>query len=234
LDGWREGQHFIVNQNLVAERVAELRARMARAGGQHVAIIAVTKTFGIDAWNDAKFAGCEAIGENYAQELNAKSQQIAKADRLPVHFIGQLQSNKIKPLFDVVDVWQSVDRDSVIKELVKRQSGRESQGQCEMFLQVNTTNEADKGGCEPSQAEKLVGQAREGGLLVTGLMTVGPTDSDPVRTRDSFRLLKTMAGDLGVHQLSMGMTSDVEIAVEEGSTMVRVGTALFGQRPHSL
>jgi hypothetical protein len=224
----------MINQALVATRVAELRDRISRAGGVGVGIVAVTKTFGIDAWNDAKFAGCAAVGENYAQELIAKSQQVARLDRLPVHFIGQLQTNKIKSLFDIVDVWQSVDRASVVTELVKRQLARTSADRCEILVQVNTTSEMDKGGCDPAEVEALVHQARQGGLDVTGLMTVGPTDMDPLKTRAAFGLLKRMAADLGVEQLSMGMTADVEIAVEEGSTLVRVGTALFGQRPHSI
>ena len=224
----------MTNQALVATRVAELRERISRAGGVGVGIVAVTKTFGIDAWSEAKFAGCEAIGENYAQELIAKSHQVARLDRLPVHFIGQLQTNKIKSLFDIVDVWQSVDRASVVTELVKRQLARTSAGRCEILVQVNTTSETDKGGCDPTEVEALVHQARQGGLDVTGLMTVGPTDMDPFKTRAAFALLKRMAADLGVEQLSMGMTADVEIAVEEGSTLVRVGTALFGQRPHSI
>ena len=223
-----------MNQALVATRVAELRDRISRAGGIGVGIVAVTKTFGSDAWSDAKFAGCEAVGENYAQELIAKSQQVDRAERLPVHFIGQLQTNKIKSLFDIVDVWQSVDRASVVTELVKRQMARTSVGRCEILVQVNTTSEIDKGGCDPSEVETLVHQARQGGLDVTGLMTVGPTDMDPFKTRAACGLLKRMADDLGVKQLSMGMTADVEIAVEEGSTLVRVGTALFGQRPHSI
>ncbi len=224
----------MINQALVATRVAELRDRISRAGGVGVGIVAVTKTFTKDAWNEAKFAGCEAIGENYAQELIAKSHQVARLDRLPVHFIGQLQTNKIKSLFDIVDVWQSVDRASVVTELVKRQLARTSAGRCEILVQVNTTSEMDKGGCDPNEVEALVHQARQGGLDVTGLMTVGPTDMDPFKTRAAFALLKRMAADLGVEQLSMGMTADVEIAVEEGSTLVRVGTALFGQRPHSV
>ena len=131
-------------------------------------------------------------------------------------------------------MWQSVDRASVVTELGKRQMARTSAGRCEILVQVNTTSETDKGGCDPTEVETLVRQARQGGLDVTGLMTVGPTDMDPFKTRAAFGLLKRMADDLGVEQLSMGMTADVEIAVEEGSTLVRVGTALFGQRPHSI
>lgn len=223
-----------MNQIAVAQRVAELRDRIERAGGENVGIVAVTKTFGSQAWLDAKFAGCEAVGENYAQEVIAKSGLVPRTDRLPVHFIGQLQTNKIKSLFDIVDVWQSVDRASVVTELVKRQAARSNVGRCEVFLQINTTHESKKGGCNPSEAQMLVDQARNGGLDVVGLMTVGPTDMDAPSTRASFRLLKQMANDLGVLQLSMGMSHDVEIAVEEGSTLVRVGTALFGERPHSV
>lgn len=222
-----------MNQALVATRVAELRDRILRAGGIGVGIVAVTKNFGIDSWRDAKFAGCEAVGENYAQELISKSREVDLVDRLPVHFIGQLQTNKIKSLFDIVDVWQSVDRAAVVTELVKRQSARTLAGRCEILVQVNTTNEIGKGGCDPAEVEALVHHAREGGLDVTGLMTVGPTDMDSIKTRAAFGLLKRMATDLGIKQLSMGMTADVEIAVEEGSTLVRVGTALFGQRPQS-
>ena len=127
-----------------------------------------------------------------------------------------------------------MDRAAVVAELVKRHAARVTDGRCEMLLQVNTTSEIDKGGCDPAEVNTLVDQARRGGLEVTGLMTVGPTDMDPGKTRAAFRLLKQMALDLGVEQLSMGMTADVEIAVEEGSTLVRVGTALFGQRPRSL
>ena len=222
-----------MNQIDVAQRVVELRDRILRAGGKNVGIVAVTKTFGAQAWLDAKSAGCEAVGENYAQEIIAKSDLVPRADRLPVHFIGQLQTNKIKSLFDIVDVWQSVDRAAVVSELVKRHAARTSDSRCEIFLQINTTNEPDKGGCDPSEAQLLLQQARNGGIDVIGLMTVGPTDMDPVTTRASFRLLKQLANDLGVLQLSMGMSSDVEIAVEEGSTLVRVGSALFGDRPHS-
>ena len=216
-----------MNQALVATRVAELRDRISRAGGIGVGIVAVTKTFGIDAWNDAKFAGCEAVGENYAQEIVQKADEVALADRLPVHFIGQLQSNKIKQLAGIVDVWQSVDRLALLTEIAKR-SPRSG---AEVLIQVNATGEDGKGGCAPDEVGELVHSALDLGLSVMGLMTVGPTQQDPVMTRSAFRLLRTLVDEHELRHCSMGMTGDLEIAIEEGSTMVRVGSALFGNRP---
>ncbi len=175
----------------------------------------------------AQVAGCDGVGENYAQEVLAKAGAVPRANRLPVHFIGQLQTNKIKQLADIVDVWQSVDRASVITEIAKRVR-RPDVG---LFIQVNTTDEDNKGGCSPAELAQLVKQATNVGLLVNGLMTVGPTDADPQRTRSAFSLLRTLADEHGLAHRSMGMTGDLEIAIEEGSTMVRVGSALFGNRP---
>lgn len=216
-----------MDQLRVSEAVAHVRRRILSAGGNHVALIAVTKTFGPDAWAMAHVAGCDGVGENYAQEVLAKAGAVPRANRLPVHFIGQLQTNKIKQLADIVDVWQSVDRASVITEIAKR-VGRPDVG---LFIQVNTTDEDHKGGCSPAELAQLVKQATNVGLLVNGLMTVGPTDADPQRARSAFALLRTLADEHGLAHRSMGMTGDLEIAIEEGSTMVRVGSALFGNRP---
>ena len=216
-----------LDQIHVSEAVAQVRRRISLAGGDHVALIAVTKTFGPDAWLMAHAAGCDGVGENYAQEVLTKSEVVPRASRLPIHFIGQLQTNKIKQMADIVDVWQSVDRASVITEIAKR-VGRPDVG---LFIQVNTTDEDHKGGCRPGDLAQLVKQAMNAGLLVTGLMTVGPTDADPQRTRLAFSLLRTLADEHGLAHRSMGMTSDLEIAIEEGSTMVRVGSAIFGNRP---
>jgi PLP dependent protein len=205
-----------LDQLRVSEAVAHVRRRILSAGGNHVALIAVTKTFGPDAWAMAQVAGCDGVAG-----------VVPPANRLPVHFIGQLQTNKIKQLADIVDVWQSVDRASVITEIAKR-VGRPDVG---LFIQVNTTDEDHKGGCSPAELAQLVKQATNVGLLVNGLMTVGPTDADPQRTRSAFSLLRTLADEHGLAHRSMGMTGDLEIAIEEGSTMVRVGSALFGNRP---
>ena len=216
-----------MDQRSVSEAVAALRNRIAQAGGTDVALVGVTKTFGSQAWQFAKAAGCDAVGENYAQEVVQKAGEMALADRLPVHFIGQLQSNKIKQLVGIVDVWQSIDRLALLTEIAKRtpESGPQ------VLLQVNVTGEDEKGGCAPAQVAELSRAARDSGIEVLGLMAVGPTNEDPIVTRSAFRMLRTLVDEHGLRQCSMGMTGDLEIAVEEGSTMVRVGSALFGNRP---
>ena len=218
-----------MDQRSVSEAVASLRKRIANAGGVDVAIVGVTKTFGSEAWRFAKVAGCDAVGENYAQEVVAKAAEVASADRLPVHFIGQLQSNKIRQLAGIVDVWQSVDRLSLLTEIAKR-----SPQSAQVLLQVNVTGEEGKGGCLSAEVGELSRAAQDLGIDVLGLMTVGPTNEDPIVTRITFRTLRTLVNEHGLQQCSMGMTGDLEIAIEEGSTMVRVGSALFGDRPSPL
>ena len=221
------------NLEALTERVSAIRARILNAGGKNVKLIAVTKTFDATAITSAFTTGCDAVGENYAQELIAKLDQVPKDQRLPVHFIGRLQSNKIRSLLNCVDVWQSVDRLSLVDEIAKRCLTRNQVkliNPVQIMLQVNSTNEPDKGGCQPSDVEALLTRARSLGLDVIGLMTVGPTESDMTATRNAFRLVGKIAKDLGLRELSMGMTSDLEIAVEEGSTAVRIGSGLFGTR----
>ena len=215
-----------MNAAEVAERVAVVRKRIVEAGGTNVELVAVTKTFDETSWFAARDAGVDGVGENYAQELAAKAQQVPIEIRPTVHFIGQLQSNKVKMISEIVDVWQSVDRISIIDEILRRTPDKPPR----VYVQVNTTNEVGKGGCEPETVEAVVAHAVRSGAVVEGLMTVGPTDGDMVKTRVAFRLLRSIAHDLGLRGLSMGMTNDLEIAVEEGSTLVRVGSAIFGNR----
>jgi hypothetical protein len=127
-------------------------------------------------------------------------------------------------LAPVVDVWETLDRASVITEVARRAPG------ARVFVQVNAAREPGKGGCAPEDADALVAAARGAGLLVEGLIAVGPTDMDPQRTRAAFAWTRAAADHLGLRHCSMGMTADLEIAVEEGATLVRVGTALFGER----
>jgi pyridoxal phosphate enzyme (YggS family) len=211
----------------VAERVAVVRARIdAVASDRPVRIVAVTKGFGPDAVVAALAAGCTDIGENYAQELVTKFGALPEAVRsaVVVHFIGRLQSNKVRALAPIVGCWQSVDRPSLVGPLARFAPG------ARVLVQVNVSDEPAKGGCGPSDAAPLVERLRASGAEVTGLMAVGRT-GPPEQARSGFRLLRRMADDLGLVECSMGMTDDLEVAVQEGATMVRVGSALFGARP---
>lgn len=218
----------------IRQRADEIRRRIHQLGGVGVQLVAVTKSWGAEAMINAFQAGCDGLGENYAQELIQKIAFVEPSQRLPVHFIGQIQSNKVKSLIDLVDVWQSVDRASIVDEIIKRSATRTNAQFASIMLQVNTTGEPSKAGCDPNDIPRLLARARTGGLLVSGLMTIGPTSGDVALTRRAFGLLNDLANDLGLLERSMGMSGDFEIAVEQGATLVRLGTALFGHRPSRL
>ena len=208
----------------VAANVADVRARIAAAGGaERVRLLAVTKGFGADAVDAALRAGVTDIAESYAQELLAKRPDVTEPGAT-WHFIGRLQTNKVRQLVDVVDVWHTVDRATLGDELAKRAPG------AQVLLQVNVSDEPQKGGCGPHEVPALVNRLRKGGLDVLGLMAIGAT-GEAEAARPGFRLLSRLADDLGLVERSMGMSGDLEVAVEEGSTMVRIGRALFGERP---
>lgn len=213
----------MIDPKVVAERVQEIRSDISSMTTSKVAIVAVTKTFGHDAIRAAFAAQCDAVGENYAQELLGKVAEAPIA--LPVHFIGAIQSNKVRQLAPIVAVWQGVDRVSVVQELAKRAPG------AQILLQVNSTGEESKSGISPSEAESLMSAAVEAGLNVRGLMTLGPTSGDAAETRKAFSSLRTLADSLDLPECSMGMSDDYRLAVECGSTMIRIGSRLFGARP---
>jgi uncharacterized pyridoxal phosphate-containing UPF0001 family protein len=142
-----------------------------------------------------------------------------------VHFIGRLQSNKVRQLAGVVDVWETIDRPALVTELARRAPG------ATILVQVNTTGEPGKGGCPPDDVAALVEAARAAGLVVDGLMTVGPTVGGAEAARPGFRTTRRLLDRLGLATCSMGMSDDLEAAIEEGATRVRLGTALFGPRP---
>ena len=212
----------------VANRVEQIRERIVRAGGGDVGIIAVTKGFGAEAIAAAVAAGITMIGENYAQEAVPKVFEARAAGlEFSAHFIGHLQSNKVRSLVPVVDVWQTIDRASLVDEVAARAAG------ARVFIQVNATGEHTKSGCLPADAAALVGSTLAAGLVVEGLMAMGPTDGDATRTRAAFATTRALADHLGLRECSMGMSADLEIAVAEGATLVRIGSALFGPRsPH--
>ncbi len=224
-----------IDPQLVADAVESIRQRIREhAGDRHVELIAVTKGFGVDAVQAAVAAGCRSIGENYAQELRDKMAALHAINAAgtvsgdpvvpQVHFIGQLQRNKVRAIADCVDVWQSLDRDALADEIARRCPG------AMVFVQVNTTDETSKGGCAPVETARLVAHCGALGLEVVGLMTVGPTNGDATATRDAFRQLRLRADDLGLAFCSMGMSGDLEVALEQGATHIRIGSALFGER----
>jgi pyridoxal phosphate enzyme (YggS family) len=211
----------------VANRVAAVRERVnavERTWTHAVEIMAVTKGFSDAAVTAAAAAGCRSIGENYAQDLLSKEAAIA-ATGVDVHFVGRLQSNKVRQLAHLVTVWATIDRASLIDEVAKRVPGGK------ILLQVNATGEEQKGGCRPVDVPMLLERARGMGLDVRGLMTVGPTEGSSKAVRPAFQTVRELVDDHGLAVCSMGMSGDLDIAIECGSTEVRIGSAVFGQRP---
>lgn len=207
----------------VAARAEQVWNRIADAGGdpERITLVAVTKGFGPEAPQAAVAAGLVDVGENYAQELLAKAPEVAGARW---HWIGRLQSNKVRSLADVVHLWQTVDRPALVAEIARRAPG------AGVLIQVNVSDEPAKGGCQPGETADLVAHARAEGLHVRGLMTVGRT-GPPADARAGFEALTRLADSLDLPVRSMGMSLDLDEAVRAGSTMVRVGSALFGSRP---
>ncbi len=212
-----------IDERLVAARYGALRERIERAGGRDVTVIAVTKAFDVSAIHAATACGIGDIGENYAQECLAKLAQ-THVDPLPrVHFIGRLQRNKVRRLAGHVDVWHTIDRVSLAKEVGRRAPS------AQVMIQVNITGESQKGGCLIGDTDALVGAVSDAGLSLIGLMGIGQFGNLEAN-RDCFAWLRHKADSLGLQHCSMGMTGDLEVAVSEGATMIRVGTALFGKR----
>jgi uncharacterized pyridoxal phosphate-containing UPF0001 family protein len=166
------------------------------------------------------------IGENYAQELLAKlaDYELRGRPRPAIHFIGRLQSNKVRQLAGIVDVWESVDRASLLDEIARRDPG------ATVLIQLNAAGDAGKGGCPPGDVTVLAERAKTLNLDLNGLMTVGPADGGRAATERAFDLTRRLTDELGLPTCSMGMTDDLEVALAAGSTRLRVGTALFGPR----
>ncbi len=167
-------------------------------------------------------AGQLDLGENKAQELVAKAEALAPhGTALRWHFIGRLQRNKVRALAPYVTRWHSIDRVELCALLARHAPG------ANVLVQVDVAGEPQKGGCAPADTPALVERLRTDGLVVDGLMTVPPAGTDP---RPHFAALARLAERLELPELSMGMTEDFEVAIGEGATLVRVGSAIFGER----
>lgn len=224
----------------VADNLRAVRERIARAcasagrGPETVAVLAVTKGFGPEAVTAAIAAGLTDIGENYLQEAAAKftalgPQAAASARR---HFIGRLQRNKCKRVTELFDVVQSVDDLAIAKAL--DQAAREVAKKLDVLVQINIASD-DRAGVSPGEAAAFADALRKmSNLRLRGVMAVGP--ADPAHVTDAFAQARATFDSMrkayeGDPILSLGMSGDLEAAVAAGSTMVRLGTALFGERP---
>jgi pyridoxal phosphate enzyme (YggS family) len=216
----------------IAERIAHVRQLVERAAERagrspaDVTIVAVSKGFPPAAIDEAAIAGIADLGENRVQEAAAK---IAALRGLPVtwHLVGHLQTNKAKTALELFDIIHSVDS----LHLAEALSHPDRSGPLPILLEVNASGEATKFGfppCEVADAAQAV--ARLPHLDLRGLMTVAPFVSDPETVRPVFRELRRLRDALGLRELSMGMTDDFEVAIEEGATLVRIGRAIFGER----
>ena len=220
----------------LAECLAEIRARIdaaaARGGGQQVTLVAVTKTHGTDAVRAVEQLGVKDVGENRVQEALPKMQEAGGSMRW--HLIGHLQRNKAKAV-DRFALVHSIDSTRLADAVAA--VGRERGRAVPVLMQVNVSGEATKGGFEPDGLEAAATHiAALDGLRVEGVMTMAPFEAPEKVLRATFggarAALETVrrAGNAGARELSMGMSGDYEIAVEEGATIVRLGTVLFGAR----
>ena len=217
-----------VTAERVAAGLAEVRGRIEAAGGdpQAITIVAVTKELGAEAVDAALAAGLRDVGENRADELREKAAAISSRS-VRWHYLGRVQRNKVARLAPVVSLWQGVDRLAAGAEIARRAPG------ATVLVQVNVSGEPQKHGCPPKETAALVEGLRRVGLDVRGLMAVGPS-GPPEAARPGFRRIRELADELDLSERSMGMTDDLEIAIEEGTTMVRVGRGLFGPRPSTI
>jgi uncharacterized pyridoxal phosphate-containing UPF0001 family protein len=233
----------------IVERAALLQARILNITDRSVKVVCVTKGHGVNVKAAAFAAGFTDLGENYAQELVAGAASLgaaaaslgagaaslgagaaslgAGAANLPTsprwHFIGGLQSNKVRSLAEIVSLWQSVDRLSLAQEIARRAPG------AQVLVQLDLAGISGRSGIAPADAAELVRNCIDLGLDVRGLMGVG-VPGPPEESRLGFRMLSNLADELELPERSIGMSNDFEVAVSEGSTMLRVGSVLLGPR----
>jgi pyridoxal phosphate enzyme (YggS family) len=222
----------------LSERLSEINGRIARAAlksgrrPENVQLVAVTKMIPVDRLGEAISCGIKVFGENRVQDFLAKHE--AWGDRVEWHLIGHLQQNKVKYLVDKVGLIHSLDSIDLARRLdsLSETGGRPWR----VLVQVNVAGEATKHGLTPEVTPAFLDEIRSlPGLKVSGLMTIAPYEENPEAVRLVFRKLRLLRDEvsrdrpwLNLQHLSMGMSNDFEIAIEEGATMVRIGSALFG------
>jgi len=232
----------------IQDRLERVRERMEAAVGRSacpaagLTLVAVSKRKPVSAIVEAYEAGHRDFGENYGQELVTKAEELAHLDGIRWHYIGHLQTNKVKQLVGpgqtegagpAVALLHGVDRAKLVREVEKRAATAKST--VDVLIQVNISGEDTKSGCQPAELNELLdGVDRAKHLGLRGLMTMPPPVDDPEQARGWFQQLRELRDTHGgverLPELSMGMSQDFEVAIEEGATIVRVGTAIFGVR----
>jgi len=217
---------------LLKQRLEQVESRIAaaaeRAGRKRpdILLIAVTKKFPASVIREAYELGLRDFGENYVQEFEAKRPELGACPGVRFHLIGHLQSNKAKTAAEIFDVVQTLDTAKLARRL-DAQLGKP----LDVMIEVKLSAEEAKAGAAPEDVPALVEAIRGcAKLRLLGLMTIPPWSEDAEKSRPYFARLRALAGENQLPQLSMGMSHDLEVAIEEGATMVRVGTALFGPR----
>jgi pyridoxal phosphate enzyme (YggS family) len=225
----------------IEDNIKDIRSRIEKAakktgrGAEEIKLVAVSKTVEPERINEAIRCGIDIIGENRVQEAEAKFKQVT--EKVEKHLVGHLQTNKAKKAVELFDFIQSVDSERIAREISKRAT--EMGKVMDVLVEVNTSAEETKFGIEPDQALPLIETiSRLEGIKIKGLMTIGLFTDNPEETRPCFKKLRAIfeqiksanVTNVEMRYLSMGMTSDFEVAIEEGSNMVRVGTGIFGSR----
>ncbi|HAP35162.1 MAG TPA: YggS family pyridoxal phosphate-dependent enzyme [Bacteroidetes bacterium] len=215
----------------IAENIDQINSNLHA----NIQLVAVSKTKPAELLMEAYRNGQRAFGENKVQEMVGKYEELPKD--IEWHFIGHLQTNKVKQIADWIHLIHSVDSENVAAEIQKR--AEKAKRTIDVLVEVNTSEEATKFGVKPTKAMELLKFVSQfPNININGLMTIGPFTEDKDASRDSFRILKSIFDEANnvifikkpMIELSMGMTHDYEIAIAEGSTMIRIGTAIFGSR----
>ena len=213
------------------DRLAAVRSRIARAAERarrdpsSITLLAVTKVFPASVIREAYDEGLREFGENYVQEFEGKAPEVAGLPGARFHLIGHLQSNKARKAAELFQVIQTVDSPKLARRL------NEMGSPLDVMLEVKLSEEQAKSGADPCSLPVLIDAVGAcPNLRLLGLMTMPPWSDDPEASRRYFRALRELSERHGLPQLSMGMSHDLETAIEEGATCVRVGTALFGKR----
>jgi pyridoxal phosphate enzyme (YggS family) len=221
--------HIESNLRLIRQRIQNACLHAHRSA-EEITLVAVTKTVDTSSINAAFDLGLRHFGENRIQEASPKIERLSQ-EKLDInwHLIGHLQTNKARQAVSLFDIIESVD--SVrLADIINKQANRK----IPVLLQVNVAGEITKSGFSVSEVEKAMEEiARLPNLEINGLMTIAPLVPDPEDIRYVFKRLKEIRDKLGLEHLSMGMTDDFEVAIEEGATIVRIGRAIFGERSMS-